>query len=626
MTIIDTASESAGIKLPGFGLPVNTLPYDCIDWQNPDKTNRNRLCFPNAITEWAAANLLVREQTMLTMINEITDKPEWDRKVNDEAIIGRWKMEALSQKGVDFSEAMFDYCIAELRDKAPRFTQTGRVTVLDSLAAIVKSDTAIPSSIADELKAAVKPLENVPTHQKDWHPGSDDKVLDLVHPSLYPLMYGKSRVLPSDRIVLTDCLEACGKGVIIPKPPPEDVDLGVEYNRTLSNGLCRIGYRDRWRSDVQVLDYWSDSYQWLPCEVAFRDEDEVEITSYINNLHPRHAALYGVLEKVIAKTIPLWNDCLSYFGFSSEEARYRIVCGDDAEYEYPLGRERPRDEDEDLNDDERYDRDEEWLRDNRVLIQPEPEDYKPYDREILSQVDLRKDWKEQGLQIVIKLANIELSPESGKTSYEGGTWHVEGQLNEHICASAIYYYDQSNITESRLAFRQLTDREPSHEKDYEQGDYSGLETLYGIEQYGPCLQNLGSVVTREGRLLVFPNVLQHQVQPFKLTDPTKPGYRKILALFLVDPYIRTLSTANVPPQQREWWAEVVRRDDSTRLGKLPAELKDQVVRMTDEWPDEWPISLEEAKRVREDLMLKRRMYVDKVNQDFEQEGFSFCEH
>lgn len=41
-------------------------------------------------------------------------------------------------------------------------------------------------------------------------------------------------------------------------------------------------------------------------------------------------------------------------------------------------------------------------------------------------VDLKKDYGERGLQIIVKLANIHLTPE--KPRYEGGSWHVEGQL------------------------------------------------------------------------------------------------------------------------------------------------------------------------------------------------------
>lgn len=51
---------------------------------------------------------------------------------------------------------------------------------------------------------------------------------------------------------------------------------------------------------------FSTKFQWLPCEIEFRDQDDtglevpVKITSYINNLHPeRHPELYHTLEKLI---------------------------------------------------------------------------------------------------------------------------------------------------------------------------------------------------------------------------------------------------------------------------------------------------------------------------------------
>jgi hypothetical protein len=40
---------------------------------------------------------------------------------------------------------------------------------------------------------------------------------------------------------------------------------------------------------------------------------------------------------------------------------------------------------------------------------------------------------------------------------------------------------------------------------------------------------------------------QHQASSFKLVDPTKPEYRRSIALWLVDPTLRIISTANVPP-------------------------------------------------------------------------------
>ena len=41
-------------------------------------------------------------------------------------------------------------------------------------------------------------------------------------------------------------------------------------------------------------------------------------------------------------------------------------------------------------------------------------------------IPLRDKFRDSGLQVIVKLANIELTPE--KPRYEGGSWHVEGQL------------------------------------------------------------------------------------------------------------------------------------------------------------------------------------------------------
>lgn len=103
--------------------------------------------------------------------------------------------------------------------------------------------------------------------------------------------------------------------------------------------------------------------------------------------------------------------------------------------------------------------------------------------------------------------------------------------------------------------------------------------------------------------------MQHRVAPIQLSDPSKPGHRKILALFLVDPYIRVISTANVPPQQRDWWAKEAGKGEG-RLANLPPELYERVVDAV----DDFPISLDDAKEIREDLMEERKAFVDSENE------------
>jgi hypothetical protein len=157
--------------------------------------------------------------------------------------------------------------------------------------------------------------------------------------------------------------------------------------------------------------------------------------------------------------------------------------------------------------------------------------------------------------------------------------------------------------------------------DYPQDYHRWLEDVFGCQNRGPAIQDIGNVLTKEGRLITFPNTLQHQVQPFELADPTKPGHRKILALFLVDPIVNIISTANVPCQRKDWWRRAI-KEQETLLGTLPLELKDNVYEMV----EDFPISMEEAKEVRLELMDERKEFVVKQDDYFNYTVFSLCEH
>lgn len=58
-----------------------------------------------------------------------------------------------------------------------------------------QSDALIDKKLYDEFIACVSVLEDVPDAKKDWHPGSNDQVLDLVHPSLFCFIAGRTKVL-----------------------------------------------------------------------------------------------------------------------------------------------------------------------------------------------------------------------------------------------------------------------------------------------------------------------------------------------------------------------------------------------------------------------------------------------
>src|ERR1700722_7913424 len=162
-------------------------------------------------------------------------------QVFNEEIVTKWKVEALTEPSLNMTERMFSYCINELRHKSKLFREMGTVTAYD--ADVVKSDNAIPSSLKMALRAAVAPLEDIPAFYRDWHPGSNETVLDLVHPSLFPVIYGKTKILSDSFVGLDYCIKRCGEGEILNAP-----EAGTQ---------------------PRLSHLFSCNFQWLPCEVKF---------------------------------------------------------------------------------------------------------------------------------------------------------------------------------------------------------------------------------------------------------------------------------------------------------------------------------------------------------------------
>ena len=97
---------------------------------------------------------------------------------------------------------------------------------------------------------------------------------------------------------------------------------------------------------------------------------------------------------------------------------------------------------------------------------------------------------------------------------------------------------------------------------------------------------------------------QHQVQPFKLEDPTKPGHRKILVFFLVDPTQKVPSATDVAPQQHEWVTEAMHSaGQNSAFAKLPTEVLTMISNET-----EGTMTHSEAAKCREELMSNRIVF------------------
>jgi hypothetical protein len=77
-------------------------------------------------------------------------------------------------------------------------------------------------------------------------------------------------------------------------------------------------------------------------------------------------------------------------------------------------------------------------------------------------------------------------------------------------------------------------------------------------------------------------------------------------MMLIDPEKPIYSTANVPPQRRDWWLREI-NSQNTRLANLPQELQDMIVdRMGD-----FPIKVKEACYIREEMEQERRAVTDR---------------
>lgn len=651
--------------------------------------------------------LPVREVAMMGIMDMLTDKEDWHKKVFIESVTEKWREEAMaipdedlmaaaaapssdwysaSLVGLDaedipgtaatrvkgiMSSVAFDYCIQELQSKARYFEQSGLIPTLDASATVIKSDVFISDELQEALRKAFKRLQQDRRDEPDWHLGSRD----MVHPSMYPLVYGQTRVFKDEVVGVTGAISQwAGKGDTVPKQEAPAAD------RSESPDFWP-GWTRRHRPPIP-RSYWSDVYQWLPSNIGFRADGSVIIKSYINNLHPeKYPEIYSIVEKMVDKALVTWHNCLietrSTVTYGPGRRKSRFSTPKNAHDGYlpnwdPSDLQEVDNVEVDFSQDGRFD----WVENELekkwrilrtpVLRDPEPFQEANYDpsrlpdthifyrsRDEFPWLGLREKFEARGLQIIVKMASIELTPENPEIP--AGSWHTEGLLNERICATALYYLDSENITESSLSFRMhtsATQHDFKETRDSSQDGFHWLECNYGTSftRGGACVQNYGSVKTPQGRLLAFPNIFQNRASSFRLADPTRPGHQRYIALWLVNPCCRIISTANVPPQQQDWWTgsafgetkdsrastashlpqhivQILREKgialpDNGSRAKLPPEL----LAMVGEEFDLSTLSLEQAKEHRLKLMEERTALRGEALETWNQTTYDLGEH
>ncbi|EPS44456.1 hypothetical protein H072_1551 [Dactylellina haptotyla CBS 200.50] len=530
-------------------------------------------------------------------------KHNWTEKVLDRTIVAKWFRKAeradngnngryvLSwhKNDVQFVyEELLAYrkFVLEMREQGHKLEP--------HIDCVWKADGAIPEELRQALIKAVATLENVPEEKRDWHPGSKKQVLNLVHPSMWPLVYDAS----------------------------VDVTTGEEIE--VEEGV------EEWDMDIfdlKAREGWSNRFCWLPSEFEVSEDGKnTTIRSYVNNLSSlnQQELFYPILERIFTIFVPLFNCVLA------DLHQHRHEC---SKTKGPIGYAEPEDfltrEQHDEKFEEmmgQFERREELTVDFNQLgkrpcykhsecmetgadcgkVDYSLQEYQLYPSREQGSLSMSEIWsppviKEEDqlegrtLKVIVKMANIVLTPEN--PSYTGGSWHVEAMLNERIVSTGIYYYAQENITESELGFRR------TFQYLFESETWTAAHDLDSGE--GRMVQEIGRIVATEGRIIAFPNVYQHQVQPFELVDKTKPGYRKILVFFLCEPHEthNMPTTQTVAPQQpydREQVLELLRQ---SKIGQLPEEIFQLIV-------EKLPpvISQELAEEYRRQLIAERSVF------------------
>lgn len=361
---------------------------------------------------------------IMTASQLIRSRNGWREQLQNGDTIDSWMEESI-QNGLKPVE--FTAVVDQLKYFDKLSTDTIEVGLVEGTR---QANNIISTELKNEFVAAVSKFQEK-SEKKDYDPGTDNLVVNLLDPRMYALITNVTHVTEYD-LNLKTCLQNIGAG------EPEEKYF-----------VRRGGYR-----------FPVTEFQLLPTEIRVSESGQAKINSYINNLHPElDAELYSLIERIFTFFVPLFNGVLH-----------------DLLPDSPNG-----------------------FQDNITYL---------HGRDI---------------QVIVKIKSIELSPE--KPEFNGGDWHIEGEKEEHIVASGIYCFHTENISESCVDLRQLRGKN----------------------------QEMGSLPTSENSLTSFPNICQHRSGAFKLQDPNKPGFRKILVFFLIDPAKRITSTRNVPPQQLDWF-------------------------------------------------------------------------
>jgi hypothetical protein len=207
--LIDTIKKRKGLQ-----------KTDLLAYQFPDAWNETDSYQPRTLIEYQIKEIA----------GMIREKHDWAKKMQDPSIWAKWTEEA------NGTEELMNYIREELTWCAANQPGPIHKSAVDG---VWFADDIVPANITADLIKGVSKLENVPDHEKDWHPGTDEQVnsisnfllifqvLDLVHPSLFCLVFGQTRGIENQ---IRPSLESIGKGrVILADNIPDRYSMSQKY-------------------------------------------------------------------------------------------------------------------------------------------------------------------------------------------------------------------------------------------------------------------------------------------------------------------------------------------------------------------------------------------------------------
>ncbi|KAF3927818.1 hypothetical protein ABW20_dc0102023 [Dactylellina cionopaga] len=522
--------------------------------QHTDPSSTVRTFYPHPFSyQSSLAGLTYREEYLRNFSTTVRNKTSWTAKVLDRGTVAKWLDEAQEADNAHYGQWWLawnrvdvEFVYKELlvyRKYVEELKKQG-LAVEPDIDGVWRADELIEKKLRKQLIEAAATLENVPAIEKNWRPDSDNQILDLIDPWLWPIVYNGSFTYTN------------GKKI---EPPGSVTHLLLNNS---PEGLLRMRYG------------YSATGCWLPSEFQVSsDGKETKIMSYINGLpsssSKQQDLFHPIVSKIFTKFVPLFNHVLADLDRETH-SRTRFTLERDLETykdgnifiskkvyrkewekllgQFKRGKEMTVDFDhfgkklcwdhekckgrsrfglrkiaQTSSACDKYDGEKDEVYVLAMIINPRVEMRDSWSPPVLSE-ERRLEGKT--VKVIVKMFNIELTPD--KPKYNGEDLHVEGMLDERIVATGVYFYAQKNVTESGLAFKRTFDDLHVHEP---------VRTHHAFDTplQGNAIQDIGKITAKDNRAVVFPNFYPYQMESFELVNKAKRGYRKMLVFCLCDP-------------------------------------------------------------------------------------------